>query len=77
VRRIILSKTWLMMPAFACHGAWAVTPIKFKMAYTNAGGFTGLFSASDQGMFAERGLDMHPLLPNIRPRPDAARLVIN
>jgi NitT/TauT family transport system substrate-binding protein len=54
--------TWLMMLAFACQGAWAATPIKLKVGYTNTSSFTGLFIASDQGMFSRRELDVQLLL---------------
>lgn len=48
----------LLLAAFAAHAA----PMTLRVGYSNVSGFTGMFVAKDQGMFAKRGLEVEPIL---------------
>ncbi len=53
---------WLTALTLAAGMAHAQAPTKIRLGYSNVSGFTAMWVALDQGMFARRGLDVEPVL---------------
>lgn len=62
MRRLLSLWVCASLLALASMAARADTPLRIQVAYTNTVSCAGLFIATDRGMFAQHGLDVHPLL---------------
>jgi NitT/TauT family transport system substrate-binding protein len=69
-RKFCCAALWAGMLFLVGVGAHAQTPLapalikvaSIKVGYSNVSGFSGLFVAKSEGMFARRGLDVEPIL---------------
>jgi NitT/TauT family transport system substrate-binding protein len=62
MRRIFLAAPWPALLLLAAAGAHAQALTKIKLGYSNVSGFTGMFVAREEGMFAKHGLEVEPVL---------------
>ena len=62
MRHLLMAGWWatgLMLGASVAH---AQAPTVIRLGYSNVSGFTAMWVARDQGMFARHGLDVQPVL---------------
>jgi NitT/TauT family transport system substrate-binding protein len=63
IRRLFSISLLVTSGMLAAFSATAQTPlVKIKVGYSNVSGFTGMFVARSEGMFAKRGLEVEPVL---------------